>query len=166
KRRATTSGARVRRRLQSLSARADSGSTGVTLLSMNSSLKEQHSAMADPAPQGSVRVRATEFVLFAFVALLVGFMASSASGIEPADRDLIDTDGYMRYLRVEQLLENGDWFDSSSPRSNYPFGESQHWTRVLDVYIVAPTFLLQPFLGSDALYWASFVNAPQLLVVA
>lgn len=122
--------------------------------------------MADPAPQGSVRVRATEFVLFAFVALLVGFMASSASGIEPADRDLIDTDGYMRYLRVEQLLENGDWFDSSSPRSNYPFGESQHWTRVLDVYIVAPTFLLQPFLGSDALYWASFVNAPQLLVVA
>src|SRR5690606_10243807 len=78
KRRATTSGARVRRRLQSLSARADSGSTGVTLLSMNSSLKEQHSAMADPAPQGSVRVRATEFVLFAFVALLVGFMASSA----------------------------------------------------------------------------------------
>jgi hypothetical protein len=48
----------------------------------------------------------------------------------------IDTDGYMRLVRVGLLLETGNWFDGMIPRSNWPFGESHHWTRPLDVLIL------------------------------
>jgi hypothetical protein len=49
----------------------------------------------------------------------------------------IDTDGYMRLVRVGLLLETGNWFDGTIPRSNWPFGESHHWTRPLDVLILS-----------------------------
>ena len=121
--------------------------------------------MGEPR-QSHSRLRGVEFAVFALAVVLMGLMASSITGVEVTNRDLVDTDGYMRYLRVAELIETGDWFDGVSERSNYPFGESQHWTRVLDVYVVALTFVLRPFFGSDALYWAAFVNAPLLLIFA
>lgn len=62
----------------------------------------------------------------------------------------IDTDGYMRLVRVRLLLEHGAWFDGSIPRSNWPFGEVMHWTRPLDVLIVMISLPFQPFMSSDA----------------
>lgn len=56
-----------------------------------------------------------------------------------------DTDGYMRLVRVRRLLEEGGWFDGSVPRLNWPQGEVLHWTRPLDLILVALAGLARPF---------------------
>ena len=74
------------------------------------------------------------YVLFAIVALVVLFTFSTTlAGLSFDNRDLVDTDGYMRYLRIEALLDGGEWFDPLFTRSNFPYGETSHWTRLVDV---------------------------------
>src|SRR5919106_1400252 len=60
----------------------------------------------------------------------------------------IDPDGYMRLVRVNVLLDHGNWFDHSIPRSNWPFGETLHWTRPLDVLIIALSLPFRIFFSS------------------
>lgn len=79
--------------------------------------------------------------------------------------ELVDPDAYMRLVRVTHLVETGDWFDSSIPRSNAPFGETLHWTRPLDVLLLlgsAPFLLFVPF--SKALFLAGVLLSPVLLL--
>ncbi len=77
--------------------------------------------------------------------------------------DFADGDSYARLLRVEQLLATGQWFDSSLPRINPPFGGSLHWTRPFDALLIALALPLQPLLGmKDALYWAGAAISPLL----
>lgn len=56
----------------------------------------------------------------------------------------LDSDGYFRLLRVEHLLGSGSWYDNSIPGSNWPYGETIHWTRPLDVLMV---LLAAPFMA-------------------
>lgn len=49
----------------------------------------------------------------------------------------VDTDGFMRLVRVERLVETRDWWDGSTPRSNWPSGEVSHWTRPVDLLTLA-----------------------------
>jgi hypothetical protein len=58
----------------------------------------------------------------------------------------IDADGYMRLVRVGLLVETRAWFDGTIPRSNWPYGEVHHWTRPLDVFIIALALPFLPFL--------------------
>ena len=52
------------------------------------------------------------------------------SGMTPVlDGLLPGGDSYMRLLRVTHLYETGVWTDGTLPRSNWPYGESQNWTR-------------------------------------
>jgi asparagine N-glycosylation enzyme membrane subunit Stt3 len=51
----------------------------------------------------------------------------------------LDPDGYMRLVRVALLRDGASWYDGGIPRSNWPFGESHHWTRPLDVLILGLT---------------------------
>ena len=79
---------------------------------------------------------------------------------------LIDTDSYMRLVRVRRLAGSGGWFDGSIPRSNAPFGETLHWTRPLDVLILAGAWVAEPFLGfRQALHMSGVLVAPLLLIV-
>lgn len=105
-----------------------------------------------------------ELGLFGLVAAAVGVIFVLRWGLSFEAGDLIDTDGYMRFLRAHELLENGGWFDPVSTRSNYPFGETLHWTRPLDAIIVAGAFLLTPFLGESALYASAVAFGPVSLV--
>lgn len=126
--------------------------------------------VADPDTQiisddASRRRRFLEFALFAIVALSFMFaIGPTMTGLSFENRDLLDTDGYMRYLRVEEMLDGGQWFDPLSTRSNYPHGETQHWTRIVDLYVAGLALLLMPFLGTGALYGAAVVNGPLLFV--
>ncbi|MCZ6591766.1 MAG: hypothetical protein O7B98_11590, partial [Alphaproteobacteria bacterium] len=47
------------------------------------------------------------------------------------DGQLIGPDGYMRLRRVMNLYETGNWYDAFDLRTNAPFGEQLHWTRLL-----------------------------------
>ncbi|MFM1752892.1 MAG: hypothetical protein RL119_1854, partial [Actinomycetota bacterium] len=64
-------------------------------------------------------------------------LALGLSGLDIGARELVDTDGYMRYARILDLVQrrNG-WFDGWIHWSNSPFGHSMHWTRPLDALIL------------------------------
>ena len=64
-------------------------------------------------------------------------LALREGGVVQSGR-LPDTDAYTRTLRVERLATTGDWHDSTLPQLNAPDGLSLHWTRPLDVLILAP----------------------------
>ncbi|MCZ6587552.1 MAG: hypothetical protein O7B24_06370 [Alphaproteobacteria bacterium] len=53
------------------------------------------------------------------------------------DGQLIGPDGYMRLRRVMNLYETGNWYDAFDLRTNAPFGEQLHWTRLLDSILFA-----------------------------
>jgi len=50
----------------------------------------------------------------------------------PLQGALAEEDSYMRIVRVEQVLESGDWFATYFSRANPPVGEASHWSRPLD----------------------------------
>lgn len=74
--------------------------------------------------------------------------------------DLVDTDTFMRLVRVEQLAESGGWYDSFIHRSNYPYGDNLHWTRPLDILLLVGAYLLTPILGfhKALLYWGIVIS--------
>ncbi|GAB4369360.1 MAG: hypothetical protein Kow00114_29110 [Kiloniellaceae bacterium] len=49
---------------------------------------------------------------------------------------LIDPDSYMRLVRVQELVQGWDWFDSTIARANAPYGDTLHWTRPFDLLIL------------------------------
>ena len=91
-----------------------------------------------------------------------------ARGIVPvAEGGLYDPDAYMRLVRVGELAESGRWFDTTSMRSNAPYGEELHWTRPLDVLLLAGAAALAPFLGfPTALHWWGVALSPLLQLLA
>jgi hypothetical protein len=73
------------------------------------------------------------------------------------------TDGYMRLVRVEALATTGDWFNGTIDRANTPYGDTLHWTRPMDLVLLAGAAPLIPILGlKEALYWWGVVVSPVL----
>ncbi len=93
---------------------------------------------------------------------------SVAIGATPVfEGALIDTDSYMRLVRVELLHETGAWFDGRIPRSNAPYGDTLHWTRPFDLLVLAAAWPLVPLFGfEDALFWGGAWVSPLLLLAA
>jgi len=89
-------------------------------------------------------------------------MTSLSNGIE-----LIGTDPYMRLVRVEELNDSFDWFDSVIERSNAPFGDELHWTRALDIILFALAKGLSLFFSfPKALQYAGIILSPAFGVIA
>ena len=83
--------------------------------------------------------------------------------LQQGELPLVDTDCYMRLVRVEQLAVSGDWFDSSFARSNAPYGEVSHWTRPLDVLLLGGALVGSFWLPfQEALYWWAVMISPIL----
>lgn len=81
---------------------------------------------------------------------------------------LLDTDAYMRLIRVEELWMSGDWYQTVTTKLGAPDGLSLHWTKPLDILILFPSLLLSLF-GIDmhrAIYWVGVTVPPILHVVA
>jgi len=101
---------------------------------------------------------------FAFALLIVVqvlFMMRSDSPIP--NHALWGTDGYMRLVRVQALAETGDWFNSTIARANTPYGDTLHWTRPMDLVLLAGAAPLIPVFGlKEALYWWGVVVSPVL----
>ena len=73
-------------------------------------------------------------------------------------------DTYMRVVRVREWLDAGSWYQSFSPRSNAPYGETLHWTRPMDMALAALAAPLIPFVGlAKALYVAGFLVSPVMM---
>jgi len=87
--------------------------------------------------------------------LLVQWGMVSAGQTPIRDGVLFGPDAHMRVEWVERLIDTGRWYDPVSPRSNAPDGETLHWTRPLDLLMIAvalPARLFTDWRG--ALFWA------------
>jgi hypothetical protein len=101
------------------------------------------------------------FPLLLLVVVQVLFMMRSDSPVP--NHALWGTDGYMRLVRVEALARTGEWFNSTIERANTPWGDTLHWTRPMDLVLLAGAAPLIPLLGlKEALYWWGVVVSPVL----
>lgn len=101
-----------------------------------------------------------EWVIFVLLAGLVLYLSTRRAGIDFSQRDLIDTDGYMRFVRIQQLADGGEWFMPTFQETNAPFGERLHWTRPIDLIVLALSWTMGFFAGDRPLYVAAVVSAP------
>jgi hypothetical protein len=117
---------------------------------------------------GSDEAGVTLAVVIACLLAIVIQTGAVVRGIAPLlNGGLVDTDDYMRLVRVEHLWLTGAWFDSVIPRVDPPTGLALHWSRPMDVLLMAGAFLATPLLGfKSALYWWGSVISPVLLMVS
>ncbi len=95
--------------------------------------------------------------------ILAQVMLQARVGLPILDGVLIDTDSYMRMVRVTEFAQNGDWYDRTIDRSNASFGETLHWTKPLDLLILAGAALALPFMSLDqALFTSGVLIGPVL----
>jgi len=107
-------------------------------------------------------------VAFSIVLIAVIQIGAAMNGHTPVlDGGLVDTDDYMRLVRVEYLWRTGAWFDAVIPRIGPPHGLALHWTRPMDILLLAGAGLASPFLGfKAALFWWGALVSPVLMVAA
>lgn len=74
----------------------------------------------------------------------------------------LDTDDYMRLVRIRDFFQNGDWYNNIISRSNYPIGCDLHWTKFYDLFIIVPVYILNLFLNSinNSIDYVCFVISP------
>jgi hypothetical protein len=78
-----------------------------------------------------------------------------------------DTDDNLRMAQVRALLNGQDWYDLRQYKLNPPEGFNIHWTRLVDLPIVALQLLIKPFFGTVIAEKASAALAPLIpLLVA
>ncbi len=83
-----------------------------------------------------------------------------------ANGGFADGDSYTRLIRIQQLLDTGDWFDNTIPDANAPYGTSVHWTRLFDLIVLAVAAPMVPVIGvTQALFWAGTIVSPLLHVL-
>ena len=81
--------------------------------------------------------------------------------------ELVDTDSYMRMVRVLELLQGGGWYNDVIARSNAPYGETLHWTRPFDLLLILGAGPLLPFTDvKTALFWSGALISPLLQLAA
>ena len=106
--------------------------------------------------------------LWVFLAWLIGL---ALLWLTQVDYDIATTaygpDSYLRLFRVTQLWESGDWYAQATDRINAPFGMTPHWTRPLDLLLLAGAAPLIPALGFErALWWSGVALSPFLFLTA
>jgi hypothetical protein len=81
------------------------------------------------------------------------------------DGGLVGPDSYMRAHRVLHLHETGNWFDAFDTRTNTPFGERLHWTRLWDGPLIVGAWIGSIFTEfREALRLWSAAISPLLLI--
>lgn len=76
----------------------------------------------------------------------------------------LDTDDYMRLVRIQDFFNHFDLLDNVIKRCNVPFGCSLHWTRFYDLFLIIPSYLFSFFTEStkNAIEYVGFFIAPVL----
>jgi len=99
--------------------------------------------------------------------LLVHIIFALVGPVQILSGELVDTDSYTRLNRVLFVYEQGNWNHSIYPRSNAPYGESIHWTKPMDILLLAGGVIVSivvPF--STGLHLWGVVISPLLHIVA
>jgi hypothetical protein len=129
---------------------------------------QSQSAIADISARSEwIILRSAAPALILIAVLLALQLLTIATGLSPVREELlIDTDSYMKLVRIERLLATGNWHDGSITRSNSPDGETLHWTRLFDVFVILLAGPLLPFMDlRSALFWSGAAVSPLLLLM-
>lgn len=89
--------------------------------------------MGSGVPEGAFG-RAAGIGILVFLAVQ-GMLLWQVPGV--LEGQLNDQDAYLRLERVFTLIEGGGWFDPVIARTYPPIGETSHWTRPLDLLLMA-----------------------------
>lgn len=127
-------------------------------------------AETNTAPRKPISPRAIGWLLIGlFAALAIGehIFFAFKNGAVLRDHGLVDTDSYMRVLRILDLYNGGGWYNTMTDRLGAPEGLSLHWTRPVDILILLPALLVHA-VGvpiDRAVYWvgASFSSLCHVL---
>ena len=91
-------------------------------------------------PTGRTQRAADIIVITLAAAALHGMLAWQSDLV--GGGNLRDTDAYMRLIRVQELWQTGNWYQTVTSSLGAPDGLSLHWTRPLDILILLPALLL------------------------
>jgi hypothetical protein len=115
------------------------------------------------------RMHARSALLFTFLILLATQALLAALGLTPLRAgELVDPDCYMHLLRAEAWLQGrAGWFDQTIQGTNWPYGETLHWTRPFDLLMAAGALPLSAFMPlREALWLWGIAVSPALLALA
>jgi len=103
-----------------------------------------------------------------FALAIIALRVYVGSDVHPlAGEWFVGPDAYMRMVRVWEWWQGGSWYQSVSARSNWPDGEILHWTRPLDVTLLALASPLWPFVGlHKALFIAGVIVSPVMAALS
>ena len=123
-------------------------------------------AIAQQVPPASLegRVPADHWLLLGIwlaSALLLSALHAFDQGWQPADPD-----DFMRMLEVRDLLAGQSWFDVRQYRMDPPTGADMHWSRLVDLPIVALRLLFGIALSPPAADAAAMIAVPLLYLLA
>ena len=122
---------------------------------------------AAPPSRGRMTTRLLLALFPLFLLLCVHVTAQLRDGWFLLDGRLLGPDSHMRLVKVTELYQHRDWYDHTTKRSNAPYGEELHWTRPLDLILLAGAMIGAPFAGFDsALFWWGALVNPSLHVLA
>lgn len=82
--------------------------------------------------------------------------------------NFIDTDDFMRVVRIREFFDHYDLNDYLIARSNYPYGCELHWTRLYDFFIIGLTWIVDLFADSleQSINYACFCISPIIGLVS
>ncbi|MBO4405528.1 MAG: hypothetical protein J5821_02245, partial [Alphaproteobacteria bacterium] len=82
--------------------------------------------------------------------------------------NFIDTDDFMRVVRIREFFDHYDLNDYLIARSNYPYGCELHWTRLYDFFIIGLTWIVDLFSDSleQSINYACFCISPIIGLVS
>ncbi len=78
---------------------------------------------------------------------------------------LADPDDHLRLVQVRDLIAGQGWFELFQHRINPPEGVATHWSRLVDIPLVAVILLLTPLLGQPHAELAAAVVVPLLTLL-
>ncbi|MFW5633506.1 MAG: hypothetical protein ACOCYR_01285 [Erythrobacter sp.] len=111
-------------------------------------------------PADLLRPVTLAFVLVAAVVLAINWSAIGA-------RQFPDPDDAMRLVQVRDVLAGQGWFDLVQYRVDAPGGGvAMHWSRLVDLPLLAVILLLSPLIGAGAAEAAALVIVPLVTLFA
>ncbi len=122
----------------------------------------------------SIRTTPDRWFYFGLITLVLWFitylgMAEYARWQREHYMYFTDGDMLMRYLRILDLVETGDWYNNFIRRDNYPHGNLIPWTRLFDFLILGPAYLFKSVAAlswKNAIFWSGTIISPVLFLIA
>lgn len=101
--------------------------------------------------------------------ILLAWLAVCAILMVAASRRLVegqfpDPDDALRLVQLRDLMAGQAWFDTTQYRIDPPGGTLMHWSRIVDVPLLAMVALLTPVLGVAMAETVTIVAVPLLLL--